>query len=197
MHRLLPYLLTLPLLAAGCGGGTDAASGPSEPYTFVWSGVVDSVRDGFGNDAFHPEIAVGDAYTVRLDYDPSQFTDGGLTGDGREYLAHDGARLVYLFQSGYVIERPIERVRARENGGNGQWNWKGPSGQLLYQANEAAGSSFGGVFPADFASIHSVFVANLDQFVPSSGNGVEEQADDPADERDIDFEAQAVAIVVN
>ena len=199
MDRLMSLCLTFPLLvAAGCGGGTnDTPATPVEPYTFVWTGVVSQITDGFGVDAVHTEVAVGDTYSVRLDYDPALFTDLGPTADGREYAAHEGARLVYLFQSGYVVERPIAIVRARENGGKGQWNWKGPGGSLWFQANEAAGSSFGGVFPADFEAIHEVFAANMDSFVPASGNGLDEAADDPADERSIRFDEQAVAILLN
>lgn len=166
MRRVAIWAALVSVLAVvGCGGGGGPAStAPVQPFSFIWTATVSTIYDGFINDALHPNIAVGDTFTARIDYDPADFMDGGVTGDGRDYDAPANLRMVYLFNTGFVFERTIMSARARENGGMGHWSWNA-QGSIEFRA-EDPGPTFGGAFPANFDFVHNAFVSAQGNFVP-------------------------------
>jgi hypothetical protein len=195
IRKPLGALVVIVWILGGLGL-SEVCDATNSAFTFIWTGTVERIEDGYGNPATVPGVSVGDAFMATVEYSPEEFGPGvNVIGDGLDYAAPAGLEMEYSFFSGGVFTKDITAVRARDGGTFDQWNWKGGDfGGLLFQCNDFTDSSWDLPLPVSFPEMHTLFLATISNFEASEGNSLGFPAATPEDMRRIFFENQVFSI---
>ena len=195
IRRHLGALVVILWILGGLGL-SEVCDATSSAFTFIWTGTVERIEDGYGSPVTVPGVTIGDAFTATVEYSPDEFGPGvNLVGDGLDYAAPAGLEMEYSFFSGGVFTKDITAAQARDSGTFDQWNWLGGDfGGVVFQCNDFTDSSWDLPLPLPFAEMHALFLATISNFEAADGNKLGFPAATPEDERWIFFENQVFSI---